>query len=214
MAGIFAVLALSLNLLLGYTGQLSLGHAAFFGIGAYTSALLSAEARVVVLARPARRRRAAGPRRLGHRPARAQAARRLLRAGHHQLRRRGLAGERELDGADQRPARPARRARRDRAARAAELSLRTKSAYYYLVLAAVALAYLAVPPARPLAHRAARWSRCARTRRWPSRSASTRRALSRAGRGGQRRDGRRRRAASTRTTRASSARRSSCSPTR
>jgi branched-chain amino acid transport system permease protein len=41
MAGIFAILALSLNLLLGYTGQLSLGHAAFFGIGAYTSALLA-----------------------------------------------------------------------------------------------------------------------------------------------------------------------------
>src|SRR5712692_9776201 len=41
MAGIFGVLALSLNLLLGYTGQLSLGHAAFFGIGAYTSALLA-----------------------------------------------------------------------------------------------------------------------------------------------------------------------------
>ncbi|HMH49340.1 MAG TPA: branched-chain amino acid ABC transporter permease [Candidatus Acidoferrum sp.] len=39
MGGIFAVLALSLNLLLGYTGQLSLGHAAFFGIGAYASAL-------------------------------------------------------------------------------------------------------------------------------------------------------------------------------
>ena len=39
MAGIFAVLALSLNLLLGYTGQLSLGHAGFFGIGAYASAL-------------------------------------------------------------------------------------------------------------------------------------------------------------------------------
>ena len=41
MAGIFAVLAMSLNLLLGYTGQLSLGHAAFFGIGAYTSPLLT-----------------------------------------------------------------------------------------------------------------------------------------------------------------------------
>ena len=41
MAGIFTILALSLNLLLGYTGQLSLGHAAFFGIGAYTSSLLA-----------------------------------------------------------------------------------------------------------------------------------------------------------------------------
>jgi branched-chain amino acid transport system permease protein len=41
MAGVFAVLALSMNLLLGYTGQLSLGHAGFFGIGAYASALLT-----------------------------------------------------------------------------------------------------------------------------------------------------------------------------
>lgn len=39
--GIFAIAAMSLNLLLGYTGQLSLGHVAFFGIGAYTSALIS-----------------------------------------------------------------------------------------------------------------------------------------------------------------------------
>jgi branched-chain amino acid transport system permease protein len=41
MAGIFSILALSLNLLLGYIGLLSLGHAAFFGIGAYASALLT-----------------------------------------------------------------------------------------------------------------------------------------------------------------------------
>lgn len=41
MAGIFIVAAMSLNLLLGYTGQLSLGHVAFFGIGAYASSLCS-----------------------------------------------------------------------------------------------------------------------------------------------------------------------------
>ena len=38
-AGIFIIGAMSLNLLLGYAGQLSLGHAAFFGLGAYASAL-------------------------------------------------------------------------------------------------------------------------------------------------------------------------------
>jgi branched-chain amino acid transport system permease protein len=36
---IFIIAAMGLNLLLGYTGQLSLGHVAFFGIGAYASAL-------------------------------------------------------------------------------------------------------------------------------------------------------------------------------
>src|SRR5437763_17184308 len=39
--GIFTIAAMSLNLLLGYNGQLSLGHVAFFGIGAYASALTS-----------------------------------------------------------------------------------------------------------------------------------------------------------------------------
>lgn len=37
---ILALFALSLNLLLGYTGLVSFGHAAYFGIGAYTSAIL------------------------------------------------------------------------------------------------------------------------------------------------------------------------------
>ena len=41
IVGIYIILALSLNLITGYTGQLSLGHAAFYAIGAYTSALLS-----------------------------------------------------------------------------------------------------------------------------------------------------------------------------
>jgi branched-chain amino acid transport system permease protein len=41
LSGIYIILALSLNILTGFTGQVSLGHAAFYGIGAYTSALLS-----------------------------------------------------------------------------------------------------------------------------------------------------------------------------
>ena len=39
---IFAVLAMSLDLLLGYTGLMSLGHAAFFGLGAYAVVVLGA----------------------------------------------------------------------------------------------------------------------------------------------------------------------------
>ncbi|MFN7570752.1 MAG: branched-chain amino acid ABC transporter permease [Betaproteobacteria bacterium] len=38
---IFALAATSLNLILGYGGMVSLGHAAFFGIGAYTVAILA-----------------------------------------------------------------------------------------------------------------------------------------------------------------------------
>jgi len=40
---VFAVFALSLELLVGMTGLVSLGHAAFFGIGAYVTVLLSPE---------------------------------------------------------------------------------------------------------------------------------------------------------------------------
>jgi branched-chain amino acid transport system permease protein len=40
---IYAVAATSLNLLLGYGGMISLGHAAFFGLGAYCSAILLTE---------------------------------------------------------------------------------------------------------------------------------------------------------------------------
>src|SRR5438045_4223610 len=41
--GINITLAVSLNLINGYTGQFSLGHAGFMAIGAYVSAYLSAE---------------------------------------------------------------------------------------------------------------------------------------------------------------------------
>jgi len=40
-AALHAILAVSLNLLMGYAGQISLGHAGFFGIGAYVSAILT-----------------------------------------------------------------------------------------------------------------------------------------------------------------------------
>jgi len=36
----YSILSLGLNLILGYTGLLSLGHAAFFGLGGYTTAIL------------------------------------------------------------------------------------------------------------------------------------------------------------------------------
>lgn len=40
---IYAILTLGLNFTVGWTGQVSLGHAGFWGIGAYTTALLTAK---------------------------------------------------------------------------------------------------------------------------------------------------------------------------
>ena len=41
VSGLFAILTMGLNLLMGYAGQISLGHAAFYGLSAYTSAILT-----------------------------------------------------------------------------------------------------------------------------------------------------------------------------
>ena len=43
LIGINAIAVVGLNLLIGYAGQISLGHAGFFGIGAYAVAVLPAE---------------------------------------------------------------------------------------------------------------------------------------------------------------------------
>ena len=40
VSAIFVVVAISLDLIVGYVGQLSLAHAAFFALGAYASALV------------------------------------------------------------------------------------------------------------------------------------------------------------------------------
>ncbi|MFH1135495.1 MAG: branched-chain amino acid ABC transporter permease [Pseudomonadota bacterium] len=48
----YAVAAVGLMLLTGYTGQVSLGHAAFFAIGAYTSSILTLRGAPFLLALP------------------------------------------------------------------------------------------------------------------------------------------------------------------
>ena len=47
--GIYAIAAIGLNLLIGYTGQISLGHGAFFGVGAYAAAILATKVGVPFL---------------------------------------------------------------------------------------------------------------------------------------------------------------------
>jgi branched-chain amino acid transport system permease protein len=42
LIGIYVIVVLGLNLFIGFAGQISLGHAAFFGLGAYGSAVLTA----------------------------------------------------------------------------------------------------------------------------------------------------------------------------
>jgi len=39
--GIYTIITIGLSLLMGYAGQISLGHAAFFGLGAYASGILT-----------------------------------------------------------------------------------------------------------------------------------------------------------------------------
>ncbi len=46
--GVFGIAALGLNILVGFTGQISIGHAAFFLFGAFTSAFLSSKVGVPV----------------------------------------------------------------------------------------------------------------------------------------------------------------------
>jgi branched-chain amino acid transport system permease protein len=47
--GIAAIAAIGLNILIGYTGQISLGHGAFFGVGAYAAGILATTAHLPLL---------------------------------------------------------------------------------------------------------------------------------------------------------------------
>ncbi|MBN2567919.1 MAG: branched-chain amino acid ABC transporter permease [Deltaproteobacteria bacterium] len=44
--GIASIAVIGLNILVGFTGQISLGHGAFFGVGAYAGAILATDANV------------------------------------------------------------------------------------------------------------------------------------------------------------------------
>jgi branched-chain amino acid transport system permease protein len=44
LIGLYTMLTVGLSLVMGYAGQVSLGHATFYGVGAYATALLSARA--------------------------------------------------------------------------------------------------------------------------------------------------------------------------
>src|SRR5438477_7605920 len=53
IAGLYMLLALGLNLVVGFVGQLDLGFMAFYAIGAYTAALLAIQGWPFVLSAPA-----------------------------------------------------------------------------------------------------------------------------------------------------------------
>ena len=50
--GLFAMLTVAVVVILGQAGQLSFAHSAFYGIGAYTAALLAMKASVPTFAGP------------------------------------------------------------------------------------------------------------------------------------------------------------------
>lgn len=47
--GLYALLGLSLNLIVGHTGLFNLGHAAFYAVGAYTAAILNTKYHIPIL---------------------------------------------------------------------------------------------------------------------------------------------------------------------
>ena len=108
MVGIYTILALSLNLLIGYSGIFSLAHAAIYGIGAYASALVALKlglgfwGGLVVAGGGGCVRLGAGGDSIAARGGRLL-HRRLVRAADGDPH-----GVHQLDLADQRPCRPSR----------------------------------------------------------------------------------------------------------
>ncbi len=88
---IMAIFAMSLDLLQGVTGLVSLGHAAYFGLAGYALAFLTPAGEPVSLWWTCRSRcSASGAGRAGHRLLRGAHARHLLHHGHDGLRADGV----------------------------------------------------------------------------------------------------------------------------
>ncbi len=49
LVGLYAILGLSLNLIVGHAGLFNLGHAAFYAVGAYTAAILNTQFKIPIL---------------------------------------------------------------------------------------------------------------------------------------------------------------------
>ena len=83
---VLALAAMSLNFLLGFTGVLSFGHAAYFGLGAYGAGMTIKYLVPSTLARHRGRRARRHRRRGDHRRADRAPARHLFRDGDDRLR--------------------------------------------------------------------------------------------------------------------------------
>ncbi len=102
---IYAIVTLGLDIVFGYTGEVSLGHAALFGIGAYTAGVLAFQLGIGLPAGAAARRRDRGG--VRRRPGAAGAARHrpLSRDGDARLRHHRADPDQRDDLPHQRPAR-------------------------------------------------------------------------------------------------------------
>ena len=136
---IYSIVGLGLMLLVGYTGQISLGHAAFLAVGAYTEALLQAKGVPFVVSLTSAgaavgggRRSSSGCRRCGSRASTSPSPRSPSTSS---WRRSSRAGSRS-------PA--ATRASTSRRSSCSASSSSSDASFYYLCLALTALSCLAL----------------------------------------------------------------------
>ena len=133
--GINVIVVVGLSLLFGYAGQISLGHAAFFGLGAYTCGVLTTHHGWPWRGRRRGRSRAVGARRASARAADAAPEGPLPGHGDARLRRdhgRSPSARLRLDHR-----RPSTASRASRSRRSAAGSCRRPPANYLLVAAVV-----------------------------------------------------------------------------